>query len=292
MGVYIYPVDSRNYKLTDYGSVVDDINYWLNKGYLPFIAGDFNSRIRDLNTISEKSLKWRYAGNVDDIKNPHGLLFSDMCELLKILPINHCFFHGKYFKGGYTYFKSNRKSQIDFLITNNIGRAKINDFQIIEKGSHFSDHLPIDLKFNFEFKVDVHALFMRAKLLQEKFILTTTPLTTFRNKFNFVEATRMLSENAYSILNECETCSSHEIVDIIYKNIDCTLKKTKIAEHMNLRNTRRNIMEECDSAFCDYLVWLRTQNSSPNEIKEAYSTYQSKRCLLNKDLALKHQNEY
>ena len=104
---------------------------------------------------------------------------------------------------------------------------------------------------------------MCAKLLQEKFILTTTPLKTYRKKFNFVEATQLLSENAYSILNECETCSSDEIVDIIYKNIDCTLTETKIAEHMNLRNTHRNIMEECDSTFLHYLVLLRTQNSSP-----------------------------
>ena len=127
---------------------------------------------------------------------------------------------------------------------------------------------------------------------QEKIILTTTPLKTYRNKSNFVEATRLLSENAYSILNECETCSSDEIVDIIYKNIDCTLKKIKIAEHMNLRNTHSNIMEECDSTFRDYLVLLRTQNSSPGELKDAYSTYRSKRCLLNKDLALKNQKEY
>ena len=55
MGVYIYPIDSCNYEDTDYGSVVDDIKYWLTKGYHPYIGGDYNSRIGDINKLSEKS---------------------------------------------------------------------------------------------------------------------------------------------------------------------------------------------------------------------------------------------
>ena len=113
MGIYIYPIDSRNYEDTDYGSVVDEINYWLTKGYHPYIGGNCNSRIGDINKLSEKSLKWRYSKNVDQYTNSHCALFSDMCELLNILPLNHSFYGGKYFVGGYTYFKGNKKSQID-----------------------------------------------------------------------------------------------------------------------------------------------------------------------------------
>ena len=35
MGVYVYPIDSHNYEDTDCGSVVAEINYWLEKGYVP-----------------------------------------------------------------------------------------------------------------------------------------------------------------------------------------------------------------------------------------------------------------
>ena len=101
-GVYIYQIDSRNYEDTDYGSVVNDINYWLTKGYHPYIGSDYNSRIGDINKLSEKSLKWRYSKNVDHDTNSHCALFSDMCELLNILPLNHSCYRG------YTYFKGNK----------------------------------------------------------------------------------------------------------------------------------------------------------------------------------------
>ena len=60
MGVYIYPVDSYNYDACDFGIVVEEVNFWLNKGYVPYIGGDFNSRIGNISDISTKSLKWCY----------------------------------------------------------------------------------------------------------------------------------------------------------------------------------------------------------------------------------------
>ena len=81
MGIYIYPVDSQSYKDTDFGTVIDEINYWMRKGYLPYIGGDFNSNVGDLKTLSEKSLKWRYNTNADPNINSHSTHFTNVCEI-------------------------------------------------------------------------------------------------------------------------------------------------------------------------------------------------------------------
>ena len=78
MGVYVYPIDSHNYEDTDCGSVVTEINDWLEKGYVSYIGGDFNSRLGNINEISEKSLKWTFSENIDRGINSHRKLFSDV----------------------------------------------------------------------------------------------------------------------------------------------------------------------------------------------------------------------
>ena len=80
MGVYIYPPSSPNFKDTDYAEVINEISYWLSKGLHPYIGGDFNSRIGDINVISSHSLKWRYAVNIDTGANTNKTGFSNMCS--------------------------------------------------------------------------------------------------------------------------------------------------------------------------------------------------------------------
>ena len=105
MGVCIYPYDSNNFSDTDYAELIRDIKYWTDKGYQPYIGGDFNSRIGDINQISAKSLKWNFMENVDDKSNNHGKLFSNMCEILKVLLLNHCTYYKTNFDGDYTCYK-------------------------------------------------------------------------------------------------------------------------------------------------------------------------------------------
>ena len=109
MGVYIYPTDSSNHDVGDFGIVIEEIRFWLNKGFLPYIGGDFNSRIGNFDKLSAKTLKWRYSDNIDQCHNPNHKNFMNMCELLKILPLNHCIYKNTHFQGHWTYFKANRK---------------------------------------------------------------------------------------------------------------------------------------------------------------------------------------
>ena len=37
MGVYIYPIDSYNHDVGDYGIVIEEVNFWLNIDFLPLV---------------------------------------------------------------------------------------------------------------------------------------------------------------------------------------------------------------------------------------------------------------
>ena len=60
MSVYINPVASNYYSDGDFGLISEELSFWSNKGSTTFIGGDFNSRIGDINELSERTLKWRY----------------------------------------------------------------------------------------------------------------------------------------------------------------------------------------------------------------------------------------
>ena len=65
--------------------------------------------------------------------------FKDLCRINKILPINHLTYKNKIFAGDFTYIKSEKKSQIDFCLTNEEGREYIADFNVLTYSWHLSD---------------------------------------------------------------------------------------------------------------------------------------------------------
>ena len=79
MGVYVYPPTSPNHKDTDFAIVIEEIDYWMSKGYTPFIGGDFNSRIQDINMLSAKTLKWKFEANADQGENGNRSLHFAIC---------------------------------------------------------------------------------------------------------------------------------------------------------------------------------------------------------------------
>ena len=108
----------------------------------PVIGGDFNSRPGDLNKICNMN----YATNIDQITNSHGTsYFIDICNVGNVFPVNHIRYKGKQFPGKYTYHKSGKNSQIDFVMTNKEGLQCISQFTIVDLNWHLSDHLPLHL---------------------------------------------------------------------------------------------------------------------------------------------------
>ena len=63
----------------------------------------------------------------------------------------------------HTYFGGNGNSQIDFALTNKLGKRSINTFEIIRHDWHLSDHCPISLEIAVKFEIDLSFLLVRAQ---------------------------------------------------------------------------------------------------------------------------------
>ena len=160
MAVCMYPMDSINYSLGDFGILLEEIEFGTKKGYIPFIGGDFNARVGDLNKMSRTALKWRYEPNIDTKTNSHGKQLMDICHHQRILPINHCIYYNKSWDGKYTYYKAGKQSQIDFCLTSQYGRNCITKFKILDESSHISDHLPLALSLSLSTIIDSRVLLL------------------------------------------------------------------------------------------------------------------------------------
>ena len=295
MGVYIYPPASSNYSDADYAVVINEINYWTGKGFHPYIGGDFNSRVGDLNIISAESLNWRYTQNADPNVNPTKQHFSDMCEVLKILPLNHCLYGCKEFDGGLTYFKANRTSQIDFVLTDNVGRRNVTDFKLVTTGWHFSDHLPIDLTVRAGFDVNATSLLIRSKALAEP----TKPnnnknfIRFYRKKFDIAAAKNILLENAAELTQACVNSQSADfIVNSLHGMLGEVIDKTTLPRKRNKEPANNAGINECDKKFQSYLNEISKTESDPNRAKELYEAYQQTRKDLNVQLASSVTEKY
>ena len=147
-----------------------------------------------------------------------------MRDILNILPINHCIFSGKQFDGGHTYFKANKKSQIDFLITDNFGRRNVEHFELVHSGWHFSDHIPIDLNIRFKYDINSISLLIRSRSTLECVdpVNRSNALKLFSNKkFDLTAAKALLMENAEEISNICHiTLSSDFIVNRLHVEME------------------------------------------------------------------------
>ena len=89
-GVYIQPVDSKHFELDMFSDLASSIYECIENERVPFVGGDFNSRLGDLNNFAHSiGLNWKYSQNMDSNTNSHSRLLRDLCNLCKVLPFNH-----------------------------------------------------------------------------------------------------------------------------------------------------------------------------------------------------------
>ena len=294
MGVCIYPADSRNFTDLDFGLFSSDIEHWINKGVTPIIGCDINTRIADLNILSQKSLRWRYNKNIDTETNQHYKYFENICEYHRILPINHSLYYDTIFDGDFTYHKGGKKSQIDFLITNNQGRRIIKKNSILRSDWHMSDHLPIVADLQIPIVIDSGTLLIRSKELKP-YIPSQQPLLRIhRYDFNTVMAGNMLQVRANELTDKCSRIHDDpdEIVSVIEDEIIPILTKCKMPKTREIpQNETSNQMVICNSCFNTYLDTLKNSNNE-DEINQSYLKYQCERRKLNKVTLNEHENCY
>ena len=144
IGTYIQPEGARNFNVDMYSEVAE-------------VAGDFNARPGFNDGI------WNYEPNKDVVTNKHGrTCFRDLCMSTDIRPVNSLKYGRRVVHNDFTYFGGNGKSQIDFCLTDNVGKKCINSFKIISDDWHVSDHKPISLEVQVFSTINISALVTRA----------------------------------------------------------------------------------------------------------------------------------
>ena len=79
-GVYIQPEGARYFDPFMFSSLASAIISSRENGMIPFIGGDFNSRIGDPCSFVNGS-SWTYNTNIDATTNKHGrTFFRDLCS--------------------------------------------------------------------------------------------------------------------------------------------------------------------------------------------------------------------
>ena len=168
IGVYIPPEDSPYADPACFARLNTLLMENLRKGVIPFIGGDFNSRIGNMEDLRNN---WTYFPNCDTTVNNYGkTYFIDLCRTCKINPVNNLKYKGKYLKGDFTYIKGRKASQIN-LLTNNDGLSNIQDFKIISNDWHLSDHRPISVNLDLPNITNIQDIYTRAKDLNAKHFL-------------------------------------------------------------------------------------------------------------------------
>ena len=289
MSVYINPVNSDFYSLDDFGLVSEELTFWNDKGYTPFIGGDFNSRLGDLNELSERTLKWRYEVNIDHVINSNGVQLKGVCKLHKMLPLNHCRYYNQRWDGKFTFHKAGRQSQIDFCITTNKGRKCVQNFEILDAGWHLSDHLPLSLSLLLPCEINVYTLLLRSKELGESTM--TTSLKSFRFNFHFMRAKASIEDKIPMLMDAIADCSPDDFIQTLEDTINPILRINKI----KLDTVSQN-MDASKEAFkyCDdlYLEYLHTLKYNPQDSIQKYKLYQESRNKLNNIVFSFHEKKF
>ena len=225
------------------------------------MGGDFNSRLGDLNELSQMSLKWRYGANADTVSNSHGAQLKGICELHQILPLNHCRFYNHCWDGKFTFQKPGRQSQIDFCLTTHNGRRYVRNFKIIEKGWHLSDHLSLTLSLLLPCEINVHPLLLRSKELSSSSDITNRKSFTF--KFNFDMAKSSLEERIPDIMADLMDGSPDIFLGVLVKTINPILTANRYKNfYLVLRNSNaiNDKFSECDVLYLEYLHAMKNQS--------------------------------
>ena len=70
IGVYIQPEGARYFCPSMFSSLTKFIEVTIAKGYIPYVGGDLNSRVEDINLLVPDNT-WIYDKKVDPVTNTH-----------------------------------------------------------------------------------------------------------------------------------------------------------------------------------------------------------------------------
>lgn len=281
IATYIQPTDSKYFYPELFSKLASHIISQINNGYIPLIGGDFNSRLKDLNYLSQLcNSDWKYDDNVDNFTNSHSSYFKDLCISCNILPLNHLKLRNVMLPGQFTYRKSDKKSQIDYILLNQAGLNCLNYFKFDNSGFSYSDHTRLIASFKVVHDRPLLSIYKRSMIFldnnHQHFSVKKV------HNFDYDVALNMLynSNLYYDVENSLNSCDLESTINNIDNMMNTVLSKCKISNNnINLSafniSSLNQLEEDCNNALT---VHINAINNSPdsalvNSTKNIYDSH-------------------
>ena len=293
IGAYIQPSSSRYFNPDMFGILGSLIMSSREKSLIPILGGDINCRFGDLNQAFHEQ-KMCYVENADTSSNSHGLTYGvDMCNSSKIFPINHLKLGNVTFAGDFTYYKANKRSQIDFVFTDYAGLKSIIEFAIPNENWHLSDHRPVCVEIQAKEGIDCSSLLRRAKDLNYVFDPNHTKPVRYLGKYDYKLFENLLKCNFKYIEGAVMEKLDNEDINGAILQIEDKLAKvyrtSKVKENTN-NGVNNNAMEKANTDFNNLQKCLSGEGD--RDIDELMQIYQTSRNSLSSEIFVNEQDKW
>ena len=285
--VYIPPTESKYYS-HDYFDALDLVCHTFSNNTQFYAFGDLNSRI-----ATPTSSSVMYQPNPDLVVNSHGRNLLDIIGKYNLTLINGLKCRQLTCDTAFTYFKGEKRSQIDLALCNETKHLRA--FQV-EKICPASDHCPISFSFDVEiqpslsmvrecsrFSLSHDHLDINKRLPTPVNIRRINPITLIpeleklsahlNQNCDLRDVNQFSNELSAGIYNACRSSQTKEKAVLPVPNPNCTSKNIRAisAAHFNL------------------YTWKINSNAPSEEVTEAAMNWWNYQCL-SKELEKKEFN--
>ena len=181
--------------------------------------------------------------------------------------------------GNFTYIKGEKKSQIDYVLTDENGRNNVDQFQIIENNWHLSDHRPIQLSLLITRDVNIHNLLIRAIDLN-KDAESNCLIRRFNSNYDYSVIKEHMILNRDTIYDSLTQCQSdpNVIIQILNEQIISAHSQLGAKKKVPLQITgNQTLYNACNEAYKNYNDLLIHRNVDETTIDEAANKYKNLR---------------
>ena len=178
------------------------------------------------------------------------------------------------------------KSQIDFCLTNSIGRRQIKSFNISSNDWHLSDHRPITLVLEVDASIDTSKLLKRAIDLNCTNNDSCNGIQQFKGSYDYDAIERGLLHRKDEIENSIGTkLHNNDVlgaIDVLDEHVKSVHKLNK---KQTISITTATIdMSSVNKEFDEYLLVLSNKNVSETDVQISLEHYMSERKTITKEI--------
>ena len=276
IGTYIQPEGSRYFTPNMFADLAGVLLKCQENNLIPILGGDMNCRPGNLNDLQSTM---SYSKNIDEKTNAHGrTYFPDICLVGKIFPLNHLIYRYKRFIGNFTYHKTDKHSQIDFVLTNQIGIRSIESFSIINENWHLSDHLPVTVSIKTNEAINAMGILRRARDLNYEFDPNSTIIKRYSNVYNYNIMEDYFVQNKLAIEHDVLRDIDNNNIQRAITTLDGYIENAHKCSKLTKQNTitidqSSNLMDETNKAYQKYQKYLHDESVSTEDINVALQQY-------------------